>query len=322
MYKQHSALFVESSRNTGEIVTIRPLYVNDQFLHEVGVVCTRQFEDLNHHDNEVVDESQLIERVKLSSSEIEANNIRISVDLSEDVFESNAGESNDLENDTQDQAENFADDTYQQGPEDFVVSTLNPDTDDTSLFYETQTDETTLTKYAKLADDSRDEAAKCSAKLIHDVINANSEETKLFVKSMEDGEGLRTPVNSINGDGESEEVKKKLARCFDLQGKLIASHSKPGCETKQVELCEVRHATQVAKQTPSRTETSAGIDEDPVDTDFQRLVVEVVKHLQDYDLDEILSMFAGLFSVIIILVLVTVYIEVLMHTIVYLSLFS
>jgi hypothetical protein len=245
----------------------------------------------------IVDETQLIERVKLSSSEIEEKHIRLSVDLSEDVFYSTAGVSDDFENGSRGGSANIEDDINQQDPEDIVL-TLNPDTDDTALFYETQTDETTLIRFAKLADDSRSEASKCSGKLIHDIICANGPGTQLFVRNIgEEADGLRSPVNSMNDDAESEEVKNQLSMLYNHQEKI--SKAAEGAK-KQVKLYKPEQTTHVTRQTLNKADKNAVVDEDPIDNDFQRLIVEVVKHLQDCDLDEILSMFAGLFSVKII----------------------
>lgn len=261
-------------------------------MQEVGVISTHDARHSLQHNHVTLNESQLIENAKLTSSEREVNKLRLSgnFDVNDDVF--------DAEFKSQELGENVPADGSKEQDED-CISAVEEDGDDAAMFYETQTDESTLIKYAKLTDDALDEAVKCSGKLIHDIVCANEQELNVPLKmSDENADGFKTPVNSEDGDKTTAVIKKKLATCFNV------SH--------EINTKEDKRAVALYKQSPGLTEVVADTaeqrvvrrniyvgeitdaDDEPRDADFCKLVDDVVYHLQDCDLDEMLSMFAGL----------------------------
>ncbi|XP_045156805.2 uncharacterized protein LOC123523184 [Mercenaria mercenaria] len=286
-----------SARPSGEYVAVSRNYVNEQ---EVGFISTHQSRDSHQHEHVTLNEIELIERVKLTSSELEVNKLRSSgnFNVSDCISYPSAEGSHELE---QQKLIGDEDASKLQDINDYV-SAVDPDTDDATMFYETQTDETTLIKYAKLAEGGLDEETKLGNKLMQHIIYITDTKTKSPPETAEENEdGFQTPVNSETGDAATDEVKKQLAMCYHLSAKPSIFQNKADRDIKQMRpYCQENLDSEVTDEPMQgiihrsvKADEFAVADEDLRDPDFERLILEVVKHLQDCDLDEILSMFSG-----------------------------
>lgn len=252
-------------------------YLNQKYVSEVELISRPNHRENPLHDNAVCDEQELITHVKLTSSEKEAYSHRRS--RSDDSESSSSKENHLPKTDTDHDGDfNRTDQTRKTSSE------ATDEDEEAEMFYEMQIDESSLINYAKLTDDGIEEEnileekadialklAEARQALLRDVNigDAEADITSLDLQQdylVDNGEGLDgliTPVNSVADD--KLDVTDNVFVADDLENgddTLNGATSKPKPDV-------------------------------PHDVDFSRLIQGVVSQLAYFDMDEILSLFAG-----------------------------
>lgn len=283
-------------------------YLNEKYLLEVGVVAKPESVHCHQHEHDLLCEADLIERAKLTSSAKELKQLKLSTNnsASNQRYEI-------LDKITkQEQAIQTESGNGSKEIEEKCSSVEPVQAYEAVLYYETQTDESTLINYAKLADDG---LGKYKEKRIHGVIGTDDMELDLpqdLIDAVYNGntDGLRaransyaplellhgvtdatenvdcfmTSVNSIVRDASAVEVRKQLAEYYQMPIKL----------PDRVETRDAKDKKAIAVWKTVQADESTDADDVLRDGDFCKLIDEVVNELAEYDLDEILSIFAGL----------------------------
>lgn len=263
--------------------------------------------EVEHQHEHGLCEADLIERAKLTSSAKEIKQLKINVNC--DTNNSASNQDYEILDKVTKQDHAIQTESVNDSKE---IEAEPVEAYEAVLFYETQTDESTLINNAKLASDGLRAADTYNEKLIHNVIGTELDIPQYLIDAEYNGttDGLRARNNSYAPlellQGATDQIEKVVCimtsvnsnvrgtSVVEVRKQLVEYNQMPITPPDIIETRDAKDKDAIAVWKTVHADESTDVDDVLRDSDFCRLVDEVVNELAEYDLDEILSIFAGL----------------------------